>query len=519
VTSESVFSALDTKQLESIGKSREMAEQELHRYRAGIPAVELRRACNPGDGIICLAEADQREYAKYFEEAQAYGRAMKFVAASGAASRMFSAPRICLDQGWVALESLSMRSALGDPNAKTTLALVWNIREFAFFDELRSVMLQHGLCIESLLAAGDFKAVLEHLLMPEGLGYDGLPKGLIPFYRHPERPLSAFEEHLAESVGYLRDRNGLIRVHFTVSSQHHDRIAEHLRRAAAFLDTKDTRFGLTLSIQASSADSVAVDLDNRPLRDSAGKLILRPSGHGALLENLNSIDGDIVFIRTVDNLLPHSLAEKAAAQRRMLAGVLAALQAELFPILKRVSYDTRDEAAVRRLEQLAESRLGLKMPPGFARKTLQERSSILYHRLNAPIRVCGMIRTQGYPGGRPFWIADREGIEGLQIIEPAQADLEDEEQRRIWKSCQFFNPADLVCGVRDYLGHPFNLLEYCDQEMGFITRKTYEGLEGRILERPGLWNGGMAHWITILVEVPGFMVRPVKTVLDLPNSL
>lgn len=509
------LSELDIRQLESIGKPTKAAEQELLVYAAGIPAVHLERACALDDGILALNDAQQRKFSERFEEARINGRAMKFVAASGAASRMFSAQRACLDQGWVTREGLSEKSAQDDPNARECLELVQNLPRFPFFDELKAMLYSRGFDIEDLIAAGDFRAVLEGVLSPEGLGYADRPKGLIPFYRYPDGPRTAFEEHLVESAGYLRDRKGVANLHFTVAPRHLLSVADHLRNAAARFGSKDTRYEFSLSVQPGSTDSIVVDLDNKPLRDTRGMLVFRPSGHGALLENLNSLKGDILFIRTIDNVLPDRLREMASDQRGVLGGILAALQEELSHLLRSFSPDEMDEATVRRMEVFAETRMNLRLHPEFFQKSVREKARVLYRRLNAPLRVCGMVRNPGYPGGRPFWTVDREGIESLQIIEPAQVDSGDARQRQVWESCEFFNPADLVCGVRDYLGRPFNLAEYRDPGFGFIARRTCEGVECRILEQPGLWNGSMAHWNTVFVEVPAFMVRPVKTVLDL----
>jgi hypothetical protein len=510
-----VFSERDVKQIESIGKTLEAAEGEIRTYAAGIPAVKLQRPCSLDDGIIALSPAQQLEFAGCFEEAMASGRAMKFVAASGAASRMFSAPLICLERGWTAQKRLIEKAYEGNGAAKDCLELFRNLPKFAFFPKLKALMISKQLNLEELVEGGSYKAVLETLLQTRGLGYAYLPKGFIPFHSYPDGTRTAFEEHLVESAGYLKNRDGVAKVHFTVSPEHLSKAEAHLRQASTRLGSLDAHYEVTLSTQERWTDSIAASDDNQPLRDKDGGLIFRPSGHGALLQNLNLCQGDLVFVRTIDNVLPDRLKGIVQFHQRVLGGYLVALQEELFGRLKFLASHGIDESSIDEIEKFARSRMNLLLPNGFSRMAAQEKSQLLFRLLNVPLRVCGMVRNSLYPGGRPFWIRDEDGIEHPQIVEAAQVDGKDADQNLIWKSCEFFNPADIVCGVRDYEGHPFDLTRFSNPALGFITQKNHEGRLCRVLERPGLWNGAMAYWSTVFVEVPALTLHPIKSILDL----
>lgn len=510
-----ILSKQDIDRLRSIEKPPETVERESTLLRSGVPPIKLGRRCRSGDGIVALSGKDGPAYAEIFDRAAAEGRAVKFVAASGAASRMFESPLKCLRRGWATQDLLRDRARNGDGDAEACLKLLRNLKKFAFFPALEAHMESKGLHPEILLQEGEYKDILENLLTDRGLGYSGLPKGLIPFHSYPDGAMTAFEEHLVESAGYLKDRDNRVRVHFTVAPDHVQRVRGHLKSAVSRLSSTGALFDVTCSVQARSTDTVVLGRDGRLLRDDDGQLILRPSGHGALLQNLNSIAGDIVFIRTVDNVLPDPLKEEVCFHKKVLGGYLAALQGELFARLRFLSSGDLKEEELIEIKRFAETKLNLSEPPGYDRMTPREKAAALLRRLNAPIRVCGMVRNTGYPGGRPFWVRDEEGWESPQIVEPSQVDIGNEEQGSVWESCEFFNPADIVCGLRDYSGRPFDLSEFSDPALAFISEKTYRGRPCRVLERAGLWNGSMAKWNTVFVEVPALTLRPVKTILDL----
>ncbi len=510
-----IFGEKDVHQLKSAGKTPEEAEGDMAAYEAGVPPIRLQRPCRLNDGIIAHSVEQQLQMAKRYQTAMASGRAMKFVAASGAASRMFAAALACLEKGWVTQQCLVAQAIRGDPNAQGCLNLLRNLPKLAFWSEISTLIQSKGLRLEELIEGGDYEAVLENILQPDGLGYSDFPKGLIPFHSYPNGTRTAFEEHLAESPAFLKDSWGIVRIHFTVSPKHADRVEEHLRQAKSRLNPHDTRYEITLSVQKQSTDSIVVDENNRLLRDKNGELVLRPSGHGALLGNLNSCKGDIVFIRTIDNVLPDHLKETVQCHKRILGGYLIELQEELFRCIRFLVSGNSGELSLEHIHRFAEARLNLILPKELSRMSIPLRSQALFRILNAPLRVCGIVRNSDYPGGRPFWVRGADGIVRPQIVEPAQVNMEDSEQNAVWRSCEFFNPADLVCGVRDYLGRPFDLERFSNPGEGFIARKIHESRRCKVLERPGLWNGAMAHWNTVFVEVPAITLRPIKSILDL----
>lgn len=505
----------DIDQLKSIGKPPDTAEWEMMLLAGGVAPIELERCCSYYDGITVLSPDQEAAIAGSFEQAVLSRHAVKFVAASGAASRMFKSPFKCLQQGWVTKDLLVEKSRQGNEDSVACFKMFQNLSAFAFFPALKTLMASKGLDLESLVDNGKYQDILENLLTDRGLGYSTLPKGLIPFHAYPDGARTAIEEHLFESTGYLKDQNNSVRIHFTVSPDNLDKVREHLRAAPGRLQLSNTDFDITVSVQSQSTDSLVLEQEHQPLRDTEGRLILYPSGHGALLENLDSLKGDIVFIRTIDNILPYSHQETVCFHKRVLGGYLVSLQDELFSSLRVLSSGNLDEPEFQQIKQFSETRMNLRSPAGFDQRSLEERVQTLFHRLNAPLRICGMVRDPGYPGGRPFWIRDEGGWESLQIVESAQVDMGNNEQNDIWNSCEFFNPADIVCGVRDFRGQPFELAKFSNPGLGFISDKTYNGRPCRVLERPGLWNGSMACWNTVFIEVPSITLRPVKTVLDL----
>lgn len=512
------FEAHDIGYLESIGKTQQESESELELLRTGVPSINLHKRCTAGDGITALTREQELKYVEIYDKAMLEGRCMKFVAASGAASRMFNAPIRCLQKGWTTRDLLDGMSRQGDCDAEDCLQLMTNLSKFAFFSDLKYLMSSKKLDLEYLLKGGEYGSILENLLEEDGLGYGTMPKALIPFHLYTEGARTALEEHLIESAGYLVDHDKVARIHFTLSPDHEDKVREHVKKVLSSLESTGIHFDVEFSVQAHSTNTVVLDQDNDPLRDDAGQVLLRPSGHGALLENLNSLQGDIVFIRTIDNVLPDEFKDLVCFYNKILGGYLLALQEELFRFLRILSTGDFDEAKLMKIVEFAELKMNVRLPEGFSQMCLGKKAGNLFKRMNAPLRVCGMVRNSSYPGGRPFWIADKTGVESLQIVESAQIDKHDQEQKRIWNSCEFFNPADIVCGVRDYEGKCFDMTEFIDPELSFVSEKTYKGRRCMVLERPGLWNGCMAYWNTVFLEIPALTLHPVKTILDLLNK-
>lgn len=350
---------------------------------------------------------------------------------------------------------------------------------------------------------------------PSGLGLATLPKGLIEFHRYESGPRSAFEEQLIEGTTYLAAAGGKCRYHFTVSAEHLAAFEKALAAAAPRIE-RETGMGLEVSFstQSPATDTMAVDLENRPFRLANGELLFRPAGHGSLIENLSQIDGDVVFIRNIDNIAPQRQHADSGRWKRLLAGKLGRLQRSIFALAGRLESACTEQLVEEALEFLRQE-LGVQVDTDTLGSGLFSRREVVMGLLDRPLRVCGVVRNEGQPGGGPFWV--HQAARGLtcQIVETAQVDRDDPAQDEILNASTHFNPTDLVCGLKNRKGEPYELSRFIDTEMSFVTEKSHEGRPLRALERPGLWNGAMAGWNTVFVEVPLSTFTPVKSVFDL----
>ena len=508
----SLFTEEDFKQIQDIGLTPDKVLAQIEAFKKGFPFLTLDRPCTVGDGIEVLAKEDMERYVGACEKACLSGRAMKFVPASGAASRMF---KLFLafnrESREIREQDAAARAAQGDPDYRSLLRFMRGIKNFAFYEHLKAVMARDGLDAEEQIAAGEFTAVLDYLLTPRGLDLADLPKGLIPFHRYGDHhSRTPFEEHLVEAAEYVRDGRGRARVHFTVSPEHEADVREHVRRVKPLYQGPSKSLEIEFSVQHPSTDTIAVDMENRPFRDERGRLVFRPGGHGALLENLNRLDGEIVFIKNIDNVLPDSRKHDTYWYKRALGGLLVWLQGQIFSHLKKLLIGDGEDWL--QAVAFAREHFAFFVPEGVPPK---KRIELLVSKLNRPLRVCGMVKNEGEPGGGPFWVRNKDGTVSRQIVESSQVDMTSPEQRKIWGSSTHFNPVDLVCSLRDHEGKPFDLRNFIDPDTAFISRKSVGGKDLRALEVPGLWNGAMAHWNTIFVEVPLSTFSPVKTLLDL----
>ena len=509
------FSEKDLAHLQNMGKKPSDAVHEYLSLIHGAPHTKLRRPCSAGDGILQLSAAERERYAREFRTHADRGRAMKFVAASGAASRMFKTHiRYCALDG-VNRRQLLAEKASGSPEAEELLRFFDNLPRFPFFGQLRLKLASRGLDLDNLACAGSYSPILHCLLDSDGMGYGDAPKGLIPFHAYPDGARTPFEEHLLEAAGYLRDGRGAVRVHFTVPPEDEARVRQHLEGAARRFMTPETSYDATLSIQDRSTDAVALTARGSLIRGTDGHPRLWPSGHGALLKNLNDLQADIVFVRTIDNVLPDRLKDTVAFFKRVLGGLLAELQVHIFHTLEMLESGDPGRKELGDIEEWSREFLNLRFPRAAQDAGFAAKRRMLFESLNRPLRVCAMVKHDGEPGGGPFWVGDESGEETLQIIEGAQVDVSSEEQKTIWESSSYFNPADLVCGVRDHRGNPFDLAAYADPNAAFVSNKAGTAGGIRVLERPGLWNGSMARWNTVFVEVPKATLCPAKTILDL----
>nr|WP_293304151.1 DUF4301 family protein [Allomuricauda sp.] len=502
------LSSKDLEQLENKGISKEKVANQIETFKEGIPFVDLMKAAVISNGILRFSEKEQEGLVQYFEQNRGHLDLLKFVPASGAASRMFKAMFNFLDAFDPKKETLSeYLDRTGDSDAKK------------FTDQMHKLPF-YGLIMDRIKDNASNKDEEAYLFVKEMLGEDRLnygfyPKGLLPFHAYDSGSATPFEEHLKEAALYAKTE-GKAHLHFTVSPQHDEMFKDEESKVGPKIsEATDTQFLISYSNQKPSTDTIAVDMENQPFKNGDGSILFRPGGHGALIENLNEQDADIIFIKNIDNVVVDKNLEKVANSKKMLAGVLRKVQAKAFDYARllddnEVSPEKSDE-----IKSFLERELNVRMPKNYDDLDVNEQLVILKDKLNRPIRICGMVKNEGEPGGGPFWVKDVEGNISLQIIESAQIDLSDQEQEAILKNSTHFNPVDLVCGVRNHKGEKYDLLDFVDPKQGFITGKTQEGKELKALELPGLWNGAMAFWNTLFVEVPLVTFNPVKTVNDL----
>jgi len=508
-----LFTPRDRKQMSAMGLSPREAARQVELFRNPPPYTHVLRPCRPGDGIRTLAEAEHPALLAQYDAAARRGRIGKLVPASGAATRMF--------QG---LLSYLTGSSSSEEMPREVRAFFDNLERFPFYEDLVAAMGAGGIDLAVSLRRGDHRLILRHLLEDSGLGYAQLPKGLLCFHRYPHGIRTAFEEHLVEAADLARDENGLCLLHFTISQQHEERFERLLEKVRPELEERlDCRFEVSFSFQRPATDTLAVDLENKPFRLEDGSLLFRPGGHGALIDNLHDLgrDGwDVVVLKNIDNVVPDAKKPLAHLWRRLLGGCLLAVRERAFGHLDRLEAldGVQGEAAEAVLKEAGDflaTELSRPLPAGFHAASLAERKTFLMDALDRPLRVCGVVRNQGEPGGGPFWVESPSGGISPQIVEASQIDPASAEQQAVLKASTHFNPVDLACGLRDRHGRPYDLQRTIDQSTAFISEKSYEGRPLKALERPGLWNGAMAGWNTVFVEVPDATFAPVKTVLDL----
>ena len=471
-----MFTEKDLHQIEQHGLTREAVERQIENFRRGFPFLKVVRAASPGDGVVVVDDAAADAAQARYEQAAHGLSVVKFVPASGAATRMFKELFEFVNEG---------------KRGKGIDTLLENIECFAFWPELKAVLPE----------GADDRTVVS-CIVKQGLNYGQKPKGLVTFHAYPDGARKAVEEHLVEGAAYA-STDGVARIHFTVSPEHRAGFESLLAEKVPLYEKRfGIRYEISFSVQKPSTDTIAVNPDNTPFRQEDGSLLFRPAGHGALIENLNEIDADIIFIKNIDNVTTDARRGDTIRYKKVLAGLLLELQEQAFTHLRALEAGTADLAEV---AAFVEQRLCVKLPAACD-------AALLRAVLDRPIRVCGMVRNEGEPGGGPFWVANPDGTESLQIAESSQISPDD---MPLMKSATHFNPVDLVCGVRTSQGGKFDLRRYTDPSTGFISSKSSGGRELRAQELPGLWNGAMARWNTVFVDVPITTFSPVKVVQDL----
>ncbi|MDR0973650.1 MAG: DUF4301 family protein [Prevotellaceae bacterium] len=487
------------------GISEARINEQLHDFATGFPYLRLSAAASVEHGILVSTDAELKMYAATWDTYRNDGqkKIIKFVPASGAASRMFK-------------QLYEFAEATYEiPVTEFEKTFFDHLTEFAFYDALDAACLRTtGRSVAALCEAGAYKTVVRCLLEPHGLNYGNLPKGLLLFHKYTDGTVrTPVEEHLVEAAAYAAGRTEAD-IHFTVSPEHRPLFEQLIgEKIAHYNKVCRVNYAVSYSEQKPSTDTIAVGSDNEPLREN-GELLFRPGGHGALIENLNDLDADIVFIKNIDNVVPDRYKPVTTRYKQLIAGVLVGLQQQAFAYLRMLDSGQYTQAQVLEVLQFLQKRLFCKNPEV---KHLEDSELVLYlkRKLNRPIRVCGMVRNVGEPGGGPFLAYNSDGTISLQILESSQIDMTDADKRRMFEQGTYFNPVDLVCGIRNYQGEKFDLTRYVDKTTGFISRKSKNGVELKALELPGLWNGAMSDWNTVFVEVPLETFNPVKTVNDL----
>ena len=488
----------DLKQIARRGISEEQIKTQLHQFETGFPFLRLEAAAAVGRGIVAPTEEERKKYVEAWEQYKAQGRrVVKFVPASGAASRMFKNMFAFVDADYDV------------PTTDFEKKYFDEIEHFAFYDALDAVCQKNeGKGIKALIAEGNYKAVAANMLKKEGLNYGQLPKGMLLFHKYAEGARTPMEEHLVEGALYAAS-NGEAHVHFTVSHDHLEFFKQKVaEKAGGFEQKYGIKYDITFSEQKPSTDTVAANPDNSPFRNDDGSLLFRPGGHGALIENLNEIEADVIFIKNIDNVVPDRLKPETVEWKQVIAGVLVTLQKQAFEYLKVLDAGAT-EAQIAEIGAFVEKNLCT------APKGQKVDADYLRRKLNRPMRVCGVVKNVGEPGGGPFLTYNQDGTVSLQILESSQIDTNNEAYMKMFTQGTHFNPVDLVCAVKNYKGEPFNLPEFVDKTTGFISSKSKAGKELKALELPGLWNGAMSDWSTVFVEVPLGTFNPVKTVNDL----
>ena len=503
------FTNEDLKQIAALGLTQADVDKQIENFRKGFPKTQLIQAATVENGGILRLDDDQiNHYAALYREASKGKKILKFVPASGAATRMFKD----LYSFTATYFGIDYKIEKEHPSVKEFLE---KIRTFAFFDDLVACMAKHQADFSDYMDRGDFSTVINFLLKDQYMGYGNLPKGLLKFHKYGHLQRTPLEEHIVEGAEYARMSDDTVNLHFTVSPEHRALFRKKVAEVKRYYeDAFHVKLHITFSEQKHYTDIIAVDEQNNPVRDDNGRLVFRPGGHGALIENLNEQRADLIFVKNIDNVVPDWMKHTTIIYKKVLAGLLLKLQQQCFDSLRLLDKGVKP-AQLKAIEDLIQRDLHLELPADYSGLDNSEKAARLHTLLNRPMRICGMVRNQGEPGGGPFVTRNTQGVNSLQIVETAQINRNDPKQEAILASATHFNPVDLVCSTKNYRGRYFDLRQFIDPATGFISKKSKGATILKSQELPGLWNGAMAHWITLFVEVPLATFNPVKTVNDL----
>lgn len=499
-----IFSSKDLKLFKSKEISPEQVKEQIAYFEKGFPFLDIISSATIQRGITVLKPETIDKYISYWDKySDTDHKIIKFVPASGAATRMFK-------------DLFEFSEAIADlPETDFTQTFFVNIKKFPFYKALNDACIKKTeKSVDELISNNQYKVVVDTLLSTDGLNYGNLPKGLLAFHSYDNCSRTPVEEHLVEGSTYAKSNNRISNLHFTVSHEHRVLFESLINSVKDKYEEKlNVKFNISFSEQKPKTDTIAVNMDNTPFREN-DELLFRPGGHGALIENLNDLDADIIFIKNIDNVVPDKLKREEGTYKKVLGGYLVNIQKKIFEYLKIIDSGTYTHDQLLDILHFTQNELNTKNTDI---KYLEDAELVLYlkKKLNRPIRVCGMVRNIGEPGGGPFFTTNEDGTISLQILESSQIDMDDPEKKEIFLQETHFNPVDLVCGVKDYQGNKFDLKTFVDKNTGFISKKSKNGRELKALELPGLWNGAMSDWNTIFIEVPLSTFNPVKNVNDL----
>ena len=490
----------------------EVIEEQFQILKNGIPKINLERPAIINDGILRITDDEATYFANFFDDKKNNLKLKKFVPASGAASRMFKFLNEFLNEFKLGEESIN--AYVNRKKDKDLPIFLVAKEKFPFYKEIVEVAKTSLPDYESWEKDTQDFGFVKTMLSPKHFDFANKPKGVLPFHKYPDYNATAIEEHLNECA-YYASSNGKSNLHFTVSEEHQNDFEAIINEVKPKIESQtNTEISVKYSYQNKATDVIAVDLEGNPFRDENDNIIFRPGGHGALIENLNNLNGDVIFIKNIDNVIQNHIKE-IALYKKALAGILIQYQETIFKFMKMLNSENVSNEDLNEIVNYIKSKLNISIKDDFSKYTKESKVDHLKTILNRPIRVCGMVKNEGEPGGGPFWVIDKKGKTFLQIIESSQIDSKDERQKEIFESATHFNPVDLICGTKDYNGQKFDLTKFIDKNSGFVVEKNSKGKSLRAYELPGLWNGGMAKWITIFVEVPLITFNPVKTVNDL----
>lgn len=508
------FTEKDIQQIENQGLNLNDIKSQISLFKKGMSHVDLVSAAGVDNGIWRLNKDEVEHFSEFYSANLKSLEVIKFVPASGAATRMFKFLYKFLSK--YNPQEQSVNSFINKNKQKDLSVFLVGLEKFPFYHIVKHQLTQNGVEFESLDDNHQAVLIVKTVLDQNQMDYGNYPKGLLPFHLYKNQTVAtAFEEHLFETVLYVpTDKE--VHIHFTISQAHEHKFIKEFDGIKEKVETvTNAKFKITFSHQKSSTNTIAVNLKNEPFRNTDGSLLFRPGGHGALIDNLNDLEADVIFIKNIDNVVTYKYKHEVALYKKVLAGILLELQGQIFDYQRLLEQPQLNENQLNAIAEFLQNKLNVHISSEFEKYSENYKIEYLQQQINKPIRICGMVKNEGEPGGGPFWVKDDNGKISLQIVESTQMDKDNKQQQLIAEQASHFNPVDLVCGVKNYKGEKYDLKKFVDHNAAFITKKTQVGQELKALEKPGLWNGGMAFWNTVFVEVPLITFNPVKTVNDL----